>query len=107
MVVSRHDGFSDCIGKEDTMTEYLKNKIASEDGADTVEVIIGIVVFVIFGLTVFGMVTSAAGNKAAAISNCLGKSGSIIKQTGSGSDFDTTKQCKETNHSYTYNGQSN
>lgn len=84
------------------MLNYLKNKIASEDAADTVEIIIGIVVFVIFGLTVFGMITSAAGNKAAAISNCLGNSGSIIKNV---KDSDTSKTCySKADTGYKYNG---
>lgn len=65
----------------------------SERGADTVEVIIGIVVFVVFGLAVFGMVTKAAGNKMADTSNCLAKSGNIIttdKTTASSSECKNT-----------------
>lgn len=50
----------------------------SERGADTVEVIIGIVVFVVFGLAVFGMVTKAGGNKMADAANCMQDSGNII-----------------------------
>lgn len=85
------------------MKNYLLNKIASEDGADTVEIIIGIVVFVIFGLTVFGMITSAAGKKAAGIANCLGESGSIIKQTDD-KNWDTARTCKDSQDTgYKYN----
>lgn len=62
----------------------------SERGADTVEVIIGIVVFVVFGLAVFGMVTRAAGNKMAGTANCLKDSGNIIS-----SKITTKDACKE------------
>jgi hypothetical protein len=57
------------------MKEFYADKIQSEDGAETVEIIIGIVVFVIFGLTVFGMVTNTAGKKTANIANCVEKVG--------------------------------
>ena len=43
----------------------------AEDGAETVEIIIGIVVFVIFGLTVFGMIMNTAGIKSSKIANCI------------------------------------
>jgi hypothetical protein len=74
----------------------------SERGADTVEVIIGIVVFVVFGLAVFGMVTKAAGNKMADTSNCLQDSGNIITNTGNNAT--SSNKCKTTqNGTYKYN----
>lgn len=74
----------------------------SERGADTVEVIIGIVVFVVFGLAVFGMVTKAAGNKMADTANCLQDSGNIISSATATKD--TCKPSKDTTHgTYTYN----
>lgn len=69
----------------------------SERGADTVEVIIGIVVFVVFGLAVFGMVTNAAGNKMADTANCLKNSGNIISSTAS-----TKDKCKSDPKFYKY-----
>jgi hypothetical protein len=86
------------------MKEFYADKIQSEEGAETVEIIIGIVVFVIFGLTVFGMVTRAAGTKAADISNCFADSGSII--SGSSATADTASTCKTHDSgapSYRYN----
>jgi hypothetical protein len=50
---------------------YYRGELISEEGAETVQIIIGIVVFVIFGLTVFGMVTNTAGIKASQIANCV------------------------------------
>lgn len=74
----------------------------SEKGADTVEVIIGIVVFVVFGLAVFGMVTKAAGNKMADTSNCLQDSGNIITNTGNSAAG--SNKCETTkNGTYKYN----
>jgi hypothetical protein len=52
--------------------------VRSENGAETVEIIIGIVVFVIFGLTVFGLVTNTAGKRTAQISNCISDTGHIL-----------------------------
>ena len=76
----------------------------SERGADTIEVIIGIVVFVFFGLAVFGVITKAGGNKMADAANCLKDSGTIITTNGNvtGSNGD---KCKSTSTStpYTYN----
>jgi hypothetical protein len=54
-----------------SINRYYCEKIISEEGADTVQIIIAIVVFVIFGLTVFGMVTNTAGIKASQIANCV------------------------------------
>lgn len=72
----------------------------SERGADTVEVIIGIVVFVVFGLAVFGVITRAGGNKMADTANCLKDSGNII----SSSKLSTKDRCKSTDkNTYQYN----
>ena len=60
------------------MKEFFADKVRSEEGAETVEIIIGIVVFVVFGIAVFGMITNVAGNKMADISNCLADSQNII-----------------------------
>jgi Flp pilus assembly pilin Flp len=73
------------------MKEFIHNRLSDEDGAETVEVIIGIVVFVVFGLVVYGMITKAAGTKMADVSNCLKDSGTIISTaTASGSKCTTT-----------------
>lgn len=64
------------------MKEFFAERIESEDGAETVEIIIGIVVFVVFGLAVFGMVTNVAGNKMQDISRCLGNSSTVIANAG-------------------------
>lgn len=60
------------------MKGFFADKVRSEEGAETVEIIIGIVVFVVFGIAVFGMVTNVAGNKMQDISKCLGDSQNII-----------------------------
>ena len=60
------------------MKEFFADKVRSEEGAETVEIIIGIVVFVVFGIAVFGMITSVAGNKMQAVSRCLGDSANIL-----------------------------
>ena len=65
------------------MKEFFADKVRSEEGAETVEIIIGIVVFVVFGIAVFGMITNVAGNKMQDISKCLGDSQTIISQAGS------------------------
>ena len=72
------------------MSGFIADRVCSEDGAETVEIIIGIVVFVIFGITVFGMITNVAGNKMEDISKCLGDSQTIISK-GSGNAADTCK----------------
>lgn len=64
------------------MKEFFADKVRSEEGAETVEIIIGIVVFVVFGIAVFGMVTNVAGNKMQDISKCLGDSQNIITKAG-------------------------
>ena len=51
--------------------EDITNKLRSENGAETVEIIIGIVVFIIFGLTVFGMLTKTGRRQSEKISQCL------------------------------------
>ena len=65
------------------MKEFFADKVRSEEVAETVEIIIGIVVFVVFGIAVFGMITNVAGNKMQDISKCLGDSQTIISQAGS------------------------
>lgn len=60
------------------MKEFFADKVRSEEGAETVEIIIGIVVFVVFGIAVFGMITNVAGHKMQDVSKCLGDSNSII-----------------------------
>lgn len=75
------------------MKEFFTDRIHSDEGAETVEIIIGIVVFVIFGITVFGMITNVAGHKMEDISKCLGDSGTII----SSSDGDVQKTCNKYN----------
>lgn len=60
------------------MKEFFADRIHSDEGAETVEIIIGIVVFVVFGIAVFGMITNVAGNKMQDISKCLGDSQNII-----------------------------
>ena len=62
------------------MKEFFADKVRSEEGAETVEIIIGIVVFVVFGIAVFGMITNVAGNKMQDISKCLGDSQTIISK---------------------------
>jgi hypothetical protein len=85
--------------------------IESEGGAETVEIIIGIVVFVIFGLTVFGVVTNTAGKKAAKISNCFSDAGWLLEWHAR-TNSDTSKwTCTNTKYgedpsTATYNGQS-
>lgn len=60
------------------MKEFFADKVRSEEGAETVEIIIGIVVFVVFGIAVFGMITNVAGNKMEDVSKCLGDSQNIL-----------------------------
>ena len=74
------------------MKEFFADKVRSEEGAETVEIIIGIVVFVVFGIAVFGMITNVAGNKMQDISKCLGDSQNIITNA---ENADATKNnCK-------------
>lgn len=60
------------------MKEFFADKVRSEEGAETVEIIIGIVVFVVFGIAVFGMITNVAGNKMEDVSKCLSDSNTIL-----------------------------
>jgi len=60
------------------MKNFFSDRVRSEEGAETVEIIIGIVVFVVFGIAVFGMITNVAGNKMQDVSKCLGDSQNII-----------------------------
>lgn len=77
------------------MKEFFADKVRSEEGAETVEIIIGIVVFVVFGIAVFGMITNVAGNKMADVSKCLGDSQNIITKA---ENADASKNnCKQYN----------
>lgn len=77
------------------MKEFFADKVRSEEGAETVEIIIGIVVFVVFGIAVFGMITNVAGNKMQDISKCLGDSQNIITKA---ENADASKNnCKQFN----------
>lgn len=89
------------------MKDYIKTRLRSESGAETVEIVIGIVVFVIVGLTIFGMITNAAGTKAAQISNCFADAGNILNSEGAKTGR-TDEACKnhEKTYTYTYNGNS-
>lgn len=62
------------------MKNFFSDRVRSEEGAETVEIIIGIVVFVVFGIAVFGMITNVAGNKMQDVSKCLGDSQNIISK---------------------------
>ena len=68
------------------MKEFFADKVRSEEGAETVEIIIGIVVFVVFGIAVFGMITNVAGNKMADVSKCLKDSDSILTASSNASE---------------------
>ena len=70
------------------MKEFFADKVRSEEGAETVEIIIGIVVFVVFGIAVFGMITNVAGNKMEDVSKCLGDSTTILDATSDAQDND-------------------
>ena len=92
------------------MKGFFADKVRSEEGAETVEIIIGIVVFVVFGIAVFGMVTNVAGNKMQDISKCLGDSQNIIsnknnsdarKNTCNGTRYEAGK---DAGNKATYNG---
>lgn len=61
------------------MKEFFADKVRSEEGAETIEIIIGIVIFVVFGFAVFGMITNVAGNKMQDVSKCLGDSNNILQ----------------------------
>ena len=74
------------------MKEFFADKVRSEEGAETVEIIIGIVVFVVFGIAVFGMITNVAGNKMQDISRCLGDSNNIITKAES---RDASNTCQD------------
>lgn len=76
------------------MKEFFADKVRSEEGAETVEIIIGIVVFVVFGIAVFGMITNVAGNKMQDVSKCLGDSQSIISNNQN-SDASKNNNCKK------------
>lgn len=73
------------------MKNFFADRVRSEEGAETVEIIIGIVVFVVFGIAVFGMITNVAGNKMQDVSKCLGDSQNIIS---SGRSNASNNNCK-------------
>ena len=77
------------------MKNFFADRVRSEEGAETVEIIIGIVVFVVFGIAVFGMITNVAGNKMQDVSKCLGDSQNIIS---SGRSNASNNNCNDTNY---------
>lgn len=77
------------------MKNFFADRVRSEEGAETVEIIIGIVVFVVFGIAVFGMITNVAGNKMQDVSKCLGDSQNIISQGRSNA---SDNNCNDTNY---------
>lgn len=77
------------------MKEFFADKVRSEEGAETVEIIIGIVVFVVFGIAVFGMITNVAGNKMQDVSKCLGDSANILEASSDATD--NNNSCKKYN----------
>lgn len=90
------------------MKEFFADRIHSDEGAETVEIIIGIVVFVVFGIAVFGMITNVAGNKMQDISKCLGDSQDIItNKNASDASKNTCNNYhagKDVGNNATYNG---
>ena len=76
------------------MKNFFSDRVRSEDGAETVEIIIGIVVFGVFGIAVFGMITNVAGNKMQDVSRCLGASQDIISNGRSNA---SNNNCKKYN----------
>lgn len=76
------------------MKNFFSDRVRSEEGAETVEIIIGIVVFVVFGIAVFGMITNVAGNKMQDVSRCLGASQDIISKGRSNA---SNNNCKKYN----------
>ena len=74
------------------MKNFFSDRVRSEEGAETVEIIIGIVVFVVFGIAVFGMITNVAGNKMRDVSKCLGASQNIISDGRSNASNNNCKQ---------------
>ena len=76
------------------MKEFFADKVRSEEGAETVEIIIGIVVFVVFGIAVFGMITNVAGNKMADVSQCLGDSDNILVASSDLTEEGAKNTCK-------------
>ena len=77
------------------MKEFFADKVRSEEGAETVEIIIGIVVFVVFGIAVFGMITNVAGNKMEDVSKCLGDSDNILVASSDLTDPEAKNTCKK------------
>ena len=94
------------------MKNFFADRVRSEEGAETVEIIIGIVVFVVFGIAVFGMITNVAGNKMQDVSKCLGDSQNIIS---SGRSNASNNNCNDPDYqagkaagqAATYNGNKN
>ena len=89
------------------MKEFFTDRIHSDEGAETVEIIIGIVVFVVFGIAVFGMITNVAGNKMQDVSKCLGDSQNIISQAranASNNNCNDYHAGKDAGTDATYNG---
>ena len=74
------------------MKEFFADKIRSEEGAETIEIILGIVIFVVFAIAVFGMITNVAGTKMEDISKCLGDSNSILTASSNAQDNNCDKK---------------
>lgn len=89
------------------MKEFFADRIHSDEGAETVEIIIGIVVFVVFGIAVFGMITNVAGNKMQDISKCLGDSQDIITNKNASDASKNTCNNKNYQAGKTAGGQAN
>lgn len=94
------------------MKNFFADRVRSEEGAETVEIIIGIVVFVVFGIAVFGMITNVAGNKMQDVSKCLGDSQNIISQGRSNASNNNCNDSqyqagKTAGQAATYNGNKN
>ena len=85
------------------MKEFFADKVRSEEGAETVEIIIGIVVFVVFGIAVFGMITNVAGNKMADVSKCLRDSDSILTADSNASKNNCNEKSATKNLDVRYN----
>lgn len=66
------------------MKSYFLSRLQDESASPTIETILMIVCFVVFGLVAVGMITNAAGQKSADISNCIAQSGNIITGTHTG-----------------------
>ncbi|KAA8832015.1 hypothetical protein EMO89_00355 [Bifidobacterium tissieri] len=76
------------------MRAYVLGCLKDESASPTIETILMIVCFVVFGLVAIGMITNAAGQKSADIANCIAQSGNIITSRYQG---DANKVCNNQN----------